>query len=66
MPETNSADREDFERWASGSVGQPSFSGFHAEGGVWVYRHHIMQLMWECWRAARRTVVLRPRPALTS
>lgn len=46
--------RDDFERWAAHSVGQPSFAGYHSEGGVWVYRHNIMQLMWQCWQAASR------------
>ena len=57
MSKPSAADQDEFERWASGNVGQPSFSGFHARGGVWVYRHNIMQLMWECWRAARSSSI---------
>jgi hypothetical protein len=47
-------DRTAFEAWARRKVSQPSFGGYHGEGGVFVYHHNIMQLMWQCWRAAQQ------------
>jgi hypothetical protein len=51
--------RKEFERWAVENVGQPDLSGYHGTGGVWLYRHNIMQLAWRCWQDARAQYVQR-------
>jgi len=41
-----------FDEWASQHVPQYSYDGYYTEGGEWVYRHNIVNLMYKCWKAA--------------
>lgn len=45
-------DRESFETWARNAVPQFSAAGKHIRGGEWSYNHNIVEIMWQCWRAA--------------
>jgi hypothetical protein len=49
-------ERERFERWARNAVPQFSGAGKHIRDGAWSYNHNIVQLMWQCWNAARTPV----------
>jgi hypothetical protein len=46
-------ERNSFERWARNAVPQFSGAGKHIRDGAWSYNHNIVQLMWQCWNAAR-------------
>jgi hypothetical protein len=46
--------QSEFEAWARNAVPQFTAAGFHGYGGAWVYRHNIVNLMWQCWLAARK------------
>jgi hypothetical protein len=46
--------QSEFEAWARNAVPQFTAAGHHGYGGAWVYRHNIVNLMWQCWLAARK------------
>lgn len=49
--------REAFEKWAVDNVGQPSFAGYHATLGKWVYHHNFMQKHSEAFEAGYQAAI---------
>jgi hypothetical protein len=54
MDKLELAERDAFETWARNAVPQFSSAGRHIRDGAWTYNHNIVDLMWQCWRAALR------------